>query len=521
MKKLLISFLCGATAALAFAPLYLFLFAVISISGFFLLCEAEANANYKKTFLLGFSYGYGYFLSSLYWIANSLLIDAEKFGWLIPFALIFIPGALAVYFGVFTASYKFLAKRLTAWHQKIILFALLWLFFELLRSILFTGFPWNLIGYIWFFNLNFVQPAAIFGIYGLSFFAVLVCLLPTYFRTILSDKWAHNATKKDKILFILILFLLVLSFTFGLTKLHRAPTQGPKSNYKIRLVQPNIEQTLKWDPQEKYSNLQKLIALSNQDRDEKTKVIVWPETAIPYPIQTDNLRAPDRQLLAEVRRAIPPNGSLIAGGLRSANDSEAWNSVFAINEQGIAAIYDKHHLVPFGEYVPFARFLPFIDKITEGAEGFQAGEGAKTLAVNLGETNFTFSPLVCYEAIFTDETIESPKLLPNFLINLTNDAWFGNSSEPHQHLDMARLRAIEYGVPLIRVTDTGISAAVDSNGKIVAKINQGEEGFADVDAAILTANPTFYAKHGLTAVAIVILLSLVLLPSFPRKRESS
>ena len=501
-KKLVISFCLGALLTLAFAPIYLFPVIFISLPCFFILLEKEQGKK-RDIFYLGFAFGFGHFLTGIYWIAISLLVDASQFAWLIPFALAFIPGACAVYFGVLALIYKFFVNHLslTKTYLKLILFSLIWLIIEILRANLFSGFPWNLIGYVWMFNLELSQIASIFGIYGLSIFAVLTALVPALF-------WKKKSILGDKIYAILIGLFLILSFTFGKFYIDDSKLiHDPK--YKIRIVQPNIKQDLKWNGEERFRNFLKHIALTNSENPKGIKLVIWPESAVPYVLN----KSP--QLMQYIEHAIPENGLLITGSLRSSQSQNSrpniWNSVFVLSKEGINQYYDKHHLVPFGEYIPLQNLLSFLflgnvlDEITGGGQGFSKGDGPQTLFIN----GFSFSPLVCYEAIFSDKVVNR-KQLPDIFINLTNDAWFGNSSGPYQHFDMTKMRAIEYGIPLIRVANTGITAFVDPFGRIIKEMPRNKMQVTDIEL-VKNSQSTIYAQFGNIAVSILSLLLLLIL----------
>jgi apolipoprotein N-acyltransferase len=483
-KKYITSLVSGASLVLIFAPFYLFFFGFISITALFLVIDN--NKNCKTTFYHGLFYGFGFFLAGNHWIAISLLVDASQHAWLIPFALTLIPLALAVYIALACLLYKYLINKIKTdkIYYKIIIFSSCWLLFEILRSNLFSGFPWNLIGYSWLFNLNLAQSASIIGIYGLSFFAILLFLSPAIFIRLKNNKIKivsfKKLSKSDLSVFVIIIALLISSFFFGWHRLNNVKLIN--KGYKIRLVQANIEQNLKWDPKEKYNNLIKHIKLTNKKNIDDIDMVVWSEASIPYVVDYN----PNLSNL--IKLAVPKNGTLVSGALRS-DKNKYWNSIFLFNEDGVKDYYDKHHLVPFGEYIPLQKYLPFVKKITQGSEGFSRGIGAKHLVDN----NITFSPLVCYEAIFTSYSVDISLEKPHLLLNLTNDSWFGNSIGPHQHLAMAQMRSIEYGITMVRVSNSGISAHIDPFGKIKSKTEIGKEEVFDIDLNYLHGD-TIYQK---------------------------
>lgn len=494
-SKFFIAAMAGALCSLAFAPFYLIIFAVVSIAIFYFLIDKSHNK--KLAFLYGFCYGFGYFLAGNYWIAISLLVDADEFAWLIPFCLTLIPGVLALYFAFLALSFFTLVKKFHFQknYEKIIIFALLWVVFEFLRSYLFTGFPWNLLGYSTLFYEGFAQSANIFGTYGLSFLIVLIALIPNLF-------FKNNHKKSDKIFAGIIVFLAVANLIYGIFSLDDKKL-FTNDEYRLRIVQANIKQEMKWVEHEKYRNFLKTIALTNSKSLDGIKTVIWAETSTPYAIEENS------GVIEKLKLATPENGILITGALRFEHDghqiNQAWNSVFAISKKGIESFYDKHHLVPFGEYVPLEKYLPFVQKITDGAIGFSAGDGPKTLDVH----GLRFSPLVCYEVIFPDKIIDKNNI-PDLLVNVTNDAWFGVSTGPFQHFDMARMRAIEYGTALARAANTGISAFIDPLGRVVAKIGLNEEGVIDV--SLVTRNDeTIYLQYGDKPLFLLLGLILILL----------
>lgn len=510
-NKFFLATCAGSICALAFAPFHFFIAAIISISTFHFLVEERASS-VKQAAVVGFFYGFGYFFAGIYWISISLLVDAQNFAWLIPFALTLIPSILALYFAALAASYKKLSNKFnfTQNYQKILLFALLWLIAEILRSNLFTGFSWNLLGYSLMFSNFAIQAASIFGIYGLSFFATLFCLVPILL--IKHSKSNKVYSKNNKIFAVFLMILFAANLVFGYYRLQNNKIIT-NSEIKLRLVQGNIKQDLKWDPVTKHQNFLKHVALSNVEGKEGISTTIWSETAVPYAI--DN----SPQLIEELKKAVPQSGSLITGGLRvkykndeQGNLENIWNSVFTINQNGIANYYDKHHLVPFGEYVPFAKFLPFIEKITGGGEGFGEGEGPKTLEAE----GFTFSPLICYEVIFADKIIDKNNR-PDLLVNVTNDAWFGVSSGPFQHFDMTKMRAVEYGIPLARVANTGISAFIDPLGQEIARLNLNQEGIIDVNLVNKLDETVFSRFNYMILLLVVVAIAGFLLISVRKK----
>lgn len=506
-SKFFYCFILGALCVLSFAPFHFFPAAIISLSAFYLVLEKETKKS--RIFFLGFSYGFGYFLVGVYWISISLLVEADQFAWLIPFAITLIPGALAVYIALTALCYKLIVQKfkVTQTIKKVIIFAILWLIFELLRSFLFTGFPWNLLGYIWLFSDNLSQLANIFSVWGLSFIAVIFCLLPILFVQNYQDGFfIAKPDKKTSFFGTFMFFILIMSFFYGHYYIDETKIV-PTKEVKLRLVQGNIAQNTKWDAQQKYQNLLKHIDLTKSQGLDQIDLVIWSETSVPYAISEDS-----GQLLEELQSAIPDQGTLVTGALRLKYSDQQeidaiWNSVFALDKFGIIGYYDKHHLVPFGEYVPLGKYLPFISKITNGAIGFSQGDGPHTISTSA----VSVSPLLCYEVIFPNKIIDKENR-PDLLVNLTNDSWFGRSLGPYQHFDMAKMRVIEYGIPMARSAATGITAFIDPFGRVVKKLDLDEEGIIDVNYT-QKLSPTIYSKHGLYPLLLLILLFLTMLVS--------
>jgi apolipoprotein N-acyltransferase len=460
----------GLLSSLAFAPLFFFPILLISFSYFLLLIHLAKSK--KIAFFTGWWFGFGFFLAGLYWISFALLVDINSFWWLIPFAILLIPAILATY----VALVAFLAKLLSKNQYSLLVnFICLWVVAEIIRVNILTGFPWLLIGYSLCFSDYTIQLASVLGIYGLSFVGLFISCTP--FLLLLSNK------KRDFIWVILAILIFITNYGFGYMRLKEYPTTYTTT--MIRVVQANIPQNLKWDYKETMNNLLKHINLSKQEHN-KIDYVIWPESAIAFPLALQ-----DRLMLGNI---LPKNSLLLSGGIRVDNanhPTSVWNTVFVINAQGeIMDFYDKTHLVPFGEYIPFKKFIP-VTKITHGTLDYSSGFGLKRIKVSNQLPSFT--PLICYEAYFPEKTIASGSQ-PDFIINFTNDAWYGNTSGPYQHLHMTRLRAVEQGIPIIRAANTGISAIIDSYGRILSELPLNNSGVIDTYLPDIVPRTTLYNK---------------------------
>jgi apolipoprotein N-acyltransferase len=260
---------------------------------------------------------------------------------------------------------------------------------------------------------------------------------------------------------------------------------------RLRLVQPNIAQTLKWQPEQLRANFQRHLELAREPSAQTPTVVIWPETAVPFVLEEE----PEvRQVMAW---ATPPGGLTISGALARDEQKRIYNSLLALDAKGqVVARFDKFHLVPFGEYVPLRRFIPFKGLAQVGGAGFGSGPGPRTVAFPGAAPGLpAASPLICYEVIFPDEVVDPAGPRPGWLLNVTNDGWFGHTAGPHQHLAIARVRSVEQGLPLARAANTGISAVVDPYGRVVASLPLGEMGVVDANLPAPLA-PTFYSRWG-------------------------
>ncbi len=465
---------------------------------------------------IGWWFGFGYFLAGLYWIGDAFLAEGNAALLpLMPLAVIALPAGLALFpmLGV-------LAARMI-WPDgptRILALALGLGSSEWLRGHIFTGFPWNLFGQAVTFTDVTAQAAAVAGVYGLTFAVIAVCAAPA----LMGDE--------DRGQILLRRFLLTLAVlavgadvSFGLYRLsHAAPTgKSTIENIRVRIVQPNIDQSQKWSPEFRQGTLDKLIALSDSRTDPETlgavsfRQIIWPETALPF------FLTEEPEALGRIAELLQPGTVLVTGAPRidrSEDGRHFYNSVYLIDDRGnILDAYDKIHLVPFGEYLPLeslAKRLGLSD-LFKGIGGFSAGP-TRNLIAPPGLPSFV--AVICYEAIFSGEVLDaSMSKRPDYLLNVTNDGWFGNTAGPYQHLDQVRLRAIEEGLPVLRAANTGISAIIDAYGRIVAQIPTGTEGV--LDGLVPSEHPDSpFTRRPLAFQLSFVAFSIILLVLGRRKR---
>lgn len=480
-----LAFLLGAVATLALPPVYLFpLLFLVFPSLVWMLSGASSK---RAAFAIGWWFGFGFFVFGLYWIGNALLVFSAKFAWLLPFASAGLPAFLAFFCATATLAAWFARGNL----NRAVVLALAWVAGEWLRGHVLTGFPWNLLGYAWTGSDGMAQFAALVGIYGVSLAVVLSACLPAAIA---------NAPKPWRIALMTVAMPLLV-WAGGSVRLSLAEETAYVERVGLRIVQSNIPQREKWVRGFQERNLRLFLDLSRKERPDWITHVIWPETAATFFMEAQpNLR---RALAA----AVPSEGLLVTGAPRRIdNSAQIANALLALDGEGrIVAHYDKFHLVPFGEYVPLADFLP-IDKITHGKRGFTPGSGVRTVSV---DGLPAFSPLICYEIIFPGRVADRSRR-PYWLLNLTNDAWYGVSAGPHQHLAQARVRAVEEGLPLVRAAYTGISAIIDPYGRVLQQRGLNEAGFIDTRLPEAIA-ATLYANWGDLPFGMLLLALCVIL----------
>lgn len=490
--KKTIAFLLGAISVCALPPYYIFPILFFSLSAFlFLLIKANKP---KTAFAIGYWFGFGFFAVGLSWVGNALLIDAKAFGWLYPITLIAAGG----FFGLFTAVPAWLTFYFKNAYAKFFAFSALWVLSEWIRSFILTGFPWNLLGSVLAFSPQTLQLASVIGTYGLSLLVLMICTAPAL---------VINYHNKKSLIFssITIIALSMLICVFGSWRLKHLPEEQD-SNLTIRMVQPSIPQSMKWDYASLNDNFNDYIRLSKSEGLENVDFVIWGETASPFPLDMEP------NYLNLITEAIPEKGYLITGLVRYEFDQKGnyqpLNSMFIINKDGkIVDYYDKFHLVPFGEYIPLRSFLPsWVRPITNTIANFKAGNGPKTFSL---DSYPNFGALICYEVIFPAQIVNKHNR-PNFIVNITNDGWYGISAGPYQHLVTAQLRAIEEGVAVIRVANSGISAAISKTGIIIASLPLNQVGYLDVKLPKNLNTTTVYGKFGNLVPLILSLANIII-----------
>jgi len=471
------------------------------------LLVAVRNLTAGESFKLGFIAGLAHYMSLLYWIADTM----NKYGHLPLFlclpVLFLFAACLALYVAVFSmAATRFSRTPRTG----LIMIPACWVALEYLRAVLFSGFPWELLGYSQFEHVLIIQIADIFGVYGISF---LIMLINTTIFTIVVYAKSRDGQRQamtqrvvvTAVLICAVIFAGVLGYgAWRMKCVDELAANAPMR--RIAVVQGNIEQSIKWEKMHMGQITEKYIRLSLSAKPHGPDLLVWPETAMPFyfPFHT--------RLSAAVIKGVRDTGSSFLIGrpsfTRQKDRVKYYNSAFLMTPAGdIAGKYNKAHLVPFGEYVPFRKYLPFLGKIVPQAGDFSPGESGLTL----NWQDFELGVQICYEAIFPELSRKMVENGASLLINITNDAWYGRSSAPFQHFSMAVFRAVENRRSLVRSANTGISGFVDPAGRVVTATGLFEE------AAITRPMPMMHAKSLYTrygdffAVACLVLSAVALL----------
>jgi apolipoprotein N-acyltransferase len=490
--------LLGAISVLAFAPVHAWPILFGSFGGLVWLLDgchaahARLGDRLKCASLIGFWFGFGYFLAGLYWVAEAFLVEPWRHGWLIPFVMAALPAGMALFFVAATA----LAMLL--WFPglgRVFALALAFGLAEYARGHVLTGLPWNLVGYGLLGPLPMMQLASLLGVYALSLLAVLLFASPAAITA--PDGSNLQSGKGGVALAAVLLLLLGVGYVWGERRLAHA--EQASTGIRLRIVQADIDQAAKWRPENSaeifagYLDLTK--SCGTQTPLDGINIVIWPETAVPF------LLADTPDALDAIGAALPQKTSLVVGSARLVENRDEqgipgpariYNSLLVIDDQGrVVSSYDKMHLVPFGEYLPFQDFMESLGimQLTGVRGGFSSGAGPRLLSIPGAPPA---SPLICYEIIFPDDVTEN-SARPGWLLNVTNDAWFGSSAGPYQHFHQARVRAVEQGLPVARAANTGISALIDPYGRILAEINLGEKGVIDVDLPKV-GPPTLYVR---------------------------
>jgi len=504
-KRAAIALVAGALSALAMAPFNAWPVLFLTFPVMVWLIDGAGAGRWRgvpSAAWAGWWFGLGYFVPGLYWIGFAFLVDASTFAWLLPFAVLGLPAYLAL----FTALGFGLARLMwTRDASRVLALAVALTAGEWLRGHVLTGFPWNAFGYALTEPLALAQTGALIGLWGLTFLAVAIFASPA----VLIDGTSRG--RKPWIAPALALVTLVAMGGFGVARLTLHPTDLTK--VKLRIMQPNLQQDERFNYSAKAEVMQKYLTLSDRASGPEStgvrdaSILIWPESAFPFFLTRE------ADAMAQIADLLPKGTVLITGAVRApelppgVKITRAYNSIYVIDHDGtVLSVYDKLHLVPFGEYLPYQDWMEKLgfEQLTKVRGGFIPGTRRRALEIPNAPRAL---PLICYEAIFPGDVATRDER-PGWIVNLTNDGWFGISTGPYQHLQQVRLRAIEEGLPVVRAANTGISAVIDPMGRVVAELGLGLEGVLDsrLPSAI---PPTVYARAGDIPAAILIIAALI------------
>jgi apolipoprotein N-acyltransferase len=492
-----LAILAGAAAALAFPP-FGFLPGLLGYAFLLGLWDRAAPARpLRSAFWRGWLAGTAFFLISTWWVAEAFYVDAAEQGWMAPIAVTLLASGLGLFWGAAGALY--------AWARpggigRPIVFAGCFCLLEWLRGHVLTGFPWDLAGETWKAGSAPSQAAALVGAYGLSWITLAIAATPALL-------WTRRRRLADAIAAGAALAALAGLYGFGLARLAHSVADAPGAPW-VRVVQANVDQASKYDEALFRSILDRYVTLTASPGAHVPDIVIWPEGAIPDSV--NDYLAPDTWTRAAILSALKPGQTLLLGGYRFAGPGEhpnAYNSMLALRVQAGAlglndltqtGVYDKYRLVPFGEYLPAEGLLAPIGfkKLVHVTDGFDAGPRPRPIAP---QGLPPVQPLICYESLFPGFVRQGAKAAgrPAWIVNISNDAWFGKTSGPWQHLNIASYRAIEEGLPMVRATPTGVSAVIDAYGRTRPGARLGQGAFGVIDARLPSAlPPTPFSRWG-------------------------
>ena len=510
MQRYFALIFAGLFSAMSFAPIYFFPSYMIALP--VLLVLSAKSQGPRQAFFYGYLFGFGHFFSGLYWIGNSFAVEPSLPDWAGYIMVACLNLYLSLFPGLASWGLKIIHKTQsikTHLLNMIVSFCILWSVTEWLRGYLFTGFPWNLSGYIWGFSDIMLQSTAIWGTFTLGLIILMISFVP---MLMLEQRYRIFAP-------LLSVALIIVLYFYGSNRLSQETEYVDGVN--LRIVQANIKQQDKWPYQNWGKNLITYLDMSDGETKHGTTHVIWPETAVIYSLSEEPMR---RQLISKI---VSEGGSVLTGFPRrdrSGGQTRIFNSLIAINEDGEnVGTYDKSHLVPFGEYIPtFIRtiFVSLgLDELFTGGQDFQEGEGVKTLHI---DGLPPVGVLICYEVIFPGQ-VTDPDNRPDWLLNITNDAWYGDSTGPRQHLLQTRVRAIEEGLPIVRSASTGISALIDPYGRVLDKISLNERGVINSELPTKVSTPTNYSYFKewiFTCISVILMIvNLVLIGRFPKLKR--
>lgn len=507
-RKVILAVLSGVMLTASFPPGRLSLFAWLALVPLLKSIENESPSSALK---LGYIAGLSHYLSLIYWI----VVVVGRYGGLNPFISFSVFILLCLYLALYPAFFSCLSVLIKSSRFRILFTGALWISLEYIRGIILTGFPWCLLGYSQYENLHIIQVADLFGVYGISF---LIVTVNVFIYDLLFKRRNYGIST---VLYEMVFAGLLTSATliYGHCEMLKEQLENDTDkNITAVIVQGNIDQSVKWDPayQARTVAIYKRLTLK-AIHDFRPDLVVWPETSLPFFLQNNRDFSQDLHSLA-----VKSGSAFIVGSpaYKRINGIENYfNRAYLISPDEYAfKYYDKVHLVPFGEYVPCKDILFFVDRLVPAAGDFQAGKKDIT---PLKHNDVSLGILICFEAIFPEMARSYSKKGADILVNLTNDAWFGKTSAPYQHLSMAVFRAVENRRPLIRAANTGFSAFISPHGELIEKGALFKEEVLKAKVKIPTAQTTCYARIGdVFAVAFLLISLLKIILAIRQKQKT-
>ncbi len=494
----LIPFLLGILSSFSLPPYNLFILNFLIFPIFFIFFLNKYKQKKLVSFLIGWLFGFGYFISNLYWITNSLTFE-DIFRPLIPFAFLLVPAFLGIFYGLATLSCSFF--ELNKKYSSLLIFAFMLSIVEFIRGNILSGFPWNLISYSWVNYTDFIQILTFVGTYTFNLLSITLFLVPSII-------FFNNSFKSKSILIFFSILLIVINIYYGKSvKNNYTKLESIELNPIIKVISPNVKIDRFFENEDPLIIIEELINLSNPT-DENT-IFVFPEGIL------SNVFLEDIQIYKKTFNKSFSKNHKILMGINSNQNSKIYNSMaYLDNNLMVLSKYNKNKLVPFGEFLPLEKFFKKIGlkKITQGYISFSAADERKILLME----NIRFLPLICYEIIYSGK-INKNNGEYDFIINISEDGWFGNSIGPHQHFSHSIFRSIEEGKNLIRSANGGISAYVDAVGNVINQVKSTDKGVIEVKSYKKTSK-TFFSRYG-NKIFFYFLIFYITLIFFIKKRE--
>ena len=498
MKIYLHLFILGSITSLIFPPFFFTPLGFVVIPYlYFKITSYSKNTSNIKSFNEGFVYGFGLNLFLFFWLKNPFFIEEETSN------LFFLSYLYIIYVSLYYGLLFLLLRFFKNLNIQLIIFPVLFVILEIIRSKLFISFPWNLFGYVFSNHVFLFQITKFIGTYGLSFIVINIFIIPIILLNIINNK---NTRFSKFYLFCNLITLVILYFVSSIN----SPIKNKQNQYNLDIIiyQNNTPQNEKWDKnmtKKRFTNL--ITFIEKNSNNINPTVLIFSETEIPFILEEDD------QLLKFIQSKLKTNTSIIIGGIRKkTKEKEYYNSMYSINTKKIN-YFDKKILVPFGEYIPFKNIFPYIKKFTQGREDFSSGK--KIRSINL-INNINIIPTICYESIFFENIITDKNINNDIIINITNDSWFGKFSGPYQHFYQARVRSPEFGKYQIRVSNNGISAVIDPKGKILASTELDEKAVLKYTLKVKNIDK-FYFKQKYIIIYLFLTVFLIVCIFYERK----